>query len=82
MQDTIRFPQVWPVYSGPAGLTPLRVGRLIGKIAVAPEGVPSSLSDHVGIIPHHDFSGHPALFQSATPFLPMSKDRGFQGWLW
>ena len=51
MQDTVRFPQVWPVYSGPAGLPLLRIGRVIGKIAVAPKGVPSSLSDHVGIIP-------------------------------
>jgi len=82
MQDTIRFPQVWPVYSGPAGLTPLRNRLRRRQKAVAPKGVPSSLSDHVGIIPHHDFSGHPALFQSATPFLPMSKDRGFRGWFW
>ena len=73
MQDTVRFPQVWPVYSGPAGLPLLRIGRVIGKIAVAPKGVPSSLSDHVGIIP---LPGHLALFQSATPRLKAGASGG------
>lgn len=51
---TIRFPQVRDVYTAPAGLTLLRNdGRVTGKIAVAPEGVPAySLSDHKPILAH------------------------------
>lgn len=79
MQNTIRFPQVRAVYIAPAGLTPLRNRLRRRQKAVAPKGVPYSLSNHEGSLHHHGLSCIQRS-SSATPFLPMPEGRGFQGW--
>lgn len=76
---TARFPQARAAYIAPASLTPLRNRLRRRQKAVAPKGVPYSLSNHEGSLHHHGLSGIQRS-SSATPFIPLPEGRGFRGW--